>query len=135
MFYFYTMYANVADSDFFNDQKDILKDWHYQDPINNEELQRSWAIANYQDNLPNPFVVDSTLIRRGYFYVNMTPGDINNDTVVNVVDVVILVNYILGYQNLNTTQMIQADIDNNNLINIVDVVLIVEGIILSLIHI
>ena len=129
MFYFYTMYTSVADSDFFNNQKDILKDWHYQDPVTNEELQRSWDIASYQDNLPNPFVIDSTLIRRGYFYINMIPGDINNDSLVNVVDVVILVNYILGYQSLNTTQMNQADIDNNNLINIVDVVLIIEGII------
>ena len=44
-------------------------------------------------------------------------------------DVVILVNHILGYQDLNPTQINQADMDNNNLINIVDVVLIIEEII------
>ena len=129
IFYFYTMYPDVADDNFFNTQKEILKTWHYQDPADNNELQRSWDIAAYQDNLPNPFVVDSTLIRRGYFYINVIPGDINDDGVSNVVDVVILVNHILGYQDLSPTQINQADMDNNNLINIVDVVLIIEEII------
>ena len=55
MFYFYTMYPDVADDNFFNTQKEILKTWHYQDPVDSNELQRTWSIASYQDNLPNPF--------------------------------------------------------------------------------
>jgi len=129
MFYFYTMYSNVADDNFFELQKNILKDWHYQDLPHNNELERSWNIANYQDNLPNPFIVDSTLIRRCYFYVDLISGDINSDGLTNVVDVVILVNYILGYQDLTATEFNQADMDNNNIVNIIDVVLIVEEII------
>ena len=129
MFYFYTMYSDVADDDFFETQKNILKNWHYQDLPHSNELERSWDIASYQDNLPNPFIVDSTLIRRCYFYINLVNGDINNDGVANVVDVVILVNYILGYQDLTITEFNQADVNNNNIVNIIDVVLIVEEII------
>ena len=31
MFYFYTMYLEVADDDFFEGQKDILKTWQFLD--------------------------------------------------------------------------------------------------------
>ena len=55
MFYFYTMYSNVADENFFNIQKDILYQWHLEDPTSEVEISRTWDIASYQDNLPNPF--------------------------------------------------------------------------------
>jgi len=124
MFYFYTMYTNVADADFFNEQKDILLQWHIQDPANDNEISRTWAISQYQNNIPNPFILDNTLINRCYFYEETELGDLNADTLINVVDVVILVNYILGIGELNTLE--QGDMDNNNLINVVDVVLLMN---------
>ena len=68
MFYFYTIYSSVAEDDFFNLQKEILYQWHNNDPVNNNEINRTWAIAGYQNNIPNPFIIDSTLIYRCYFY-------------------------------------------------------------------
>ena len=124
MFYFYTMYTNVADIDFFNEQKDVLLQWHLLDPISQNEITRTWAIADYQNDIPNPFILDETLINRCYFYNGLELGDINEDTLINVVDVVILVNYILGIGELNSTN--QADMDNNNVINVVDVVLLMN---------
>ena len=51
--------------------------------------------------LPNPFIVDSTVVRRCYFYSPpVLQGDINNDNNVNIIDVVILVDFILGCTNL-----------------------------------
>ena len=35
IFYFYTMYNNEADANFFEVQKQQLKIWHEQDPSNN----------------------------------------------------------------------------------------------------
>ena len=67
MFYFYTMYNDVADTNFFNIQKETLYDWHRQDPVNANELNRTMAIAGYQENKPNPYVIDSTLVRRIWF--------------------------------------------------------------------
>jgi len=129
MFYFYTMYTNAADDNFFNEQKPILKNWHYQDLPNDSEHTRTWGIANYQDGLPNPFIVDSTLVRRCYFYIEPEIyGDINSDGNINIIDVVILVDYILGYQSLDDTQLQQANMNNDGIINIIDIVLLVESI-------
>lgn len=71
IFYFYTMYKAQADAsfdpDFFHRQKDLLLQWHDNDPATQEEIDRSDRVAIYQSGKPNPFVVDSTLARRCYF--------------------------------------------------------------------
>lgn len=69
MFYFYTMYKNQADNEnstFFSSQQSRLCQWHYQDPADQNEINRTNLIAVYQDNLPNPFVLDCTLAARCY---------------------------------------------------------------------
>ncbi|MCK5076964.1 MAG: endonuclease, partial [Calditrichia bacterium] len=70
MFYFYTMYkteADAADSDFFPLQKEVLLSWHKLDIVDAAEVSRTNSIAAYQENLENPFILDTTLIRRAYF--------------------------------------------------------------------
>ena len=70
MFYFYTMYkpeADAADPAFFALQKDDLFKWHKADPVDARELERTNMIAVYQDGKFNPFILDSTLVRRCYF--------------------------------------------------------------------
>ena len=67
MFYFYTMYSDVADDDFWVLQKETLMDWHYYDEADEMETDRTWKIADYQDGLPNPFVLDSTLAKRIWY--------------------------------------------------------------------
>ena len=72
MFYFYTMYkaeADAADPAFFNQQKEVLRQWNSMDPVDGAEIGRTQMIAAYQDNCPNPFVLDTTLIGRAYFGV------------------------------------------------------------------
>lgn len=66
MFYFYTMYEQ-ADQAFFEEQKETLYDWHYADAVDQPEYDRTFAIAGFQEDKPNPFVLDSTLIRRAFF--------------------------------------------------------------------
>ena len=67
MFYFYAIYNDVANINFWNVQKDVLLLWHYNDPVDLWEYNRSNQIATYQDDIPNPFVLDSTLSRRIWF--------------------------------------------------------------------
>lgn len=69
IFYFYTMYreeADNADPDFFDIQRDVLCNWHFQDPVDQLEWERTFMIANWQDDKPNPFVLDCTLASRIY---------------------------------------------------------------------
>lgn len=73
MFYFYTMYYDDIQNSFIDDQMETLYQWHLDDPADADELERTWEIASYQQNKPNPFVVDDTLIQRIWFYQGGQP--------------------------------------------------------------
>jgi hypothetical protein len=69
IFYFYTMYqdqADIADPLFFGIQMPTLCNWHNADPVDQIEWKRSWDISRYQENKPNPFVIDCSLVSRMY---------------------------------------------------------------------
>lgn len=69
VFYFFTMYrddALDADPDFFELQRETLCAWHRQDPVDSLEWERTFMIGQYQNELPNPFILDSTLVSRTY---------------------------------------------------------------------
>lgn len=70
MFYFYTMYktqADEADPFFFEIQKEFLRSWNGIDQVSQQEYERTCAIAEFQDQKVNPFVIDPTLVDRAYF--------------------------------------------------------------------
>jgi hypothetical protein len=67
IFYFYTMYKDQSDTNFFHLQKEGLRTWHSYDPADADELLRTGYIAQYQEEKPNPFIIDSTLVNRAYF--------------------------------------------------------------------
>ena len=67
VFYFYTMYkaqADLADPNFFALQRPTLCQWHAIDAADSAELIKTWRIAPYQENKPNPYILDCTLARR-----------------------------------------------------------------------
>ena len=69
IFYFYTMYrdeAEAADPDFFEIQRSVLCDWHTLDPVDESEWNRNLLIASYQDDKPNPFILDCSMAARMY---------------------------------------------------------------------
>jgi len=69
VFYFYTMYTSealAADQGFFALQRPTLCQWHDYDRADSMELIKTMRIAPYQENKPNPFVLDCTLARRMY---------------------------------------------------------------------
>ena len=55
-------------------------------------------------------------------------GDINQDNVINVIDIVSLVNYIHGASEFNTTQLCAADLNGDAIINVIDIVSLVNQI-------
>lgn len=68
MYYVLTMWqlpdTNLA---WWTGQMNTLFAWHANDPADAREIARTRKIATYQQNKPNPFVLDSTLVRRAYF--------------------------------------------------------------------
>ena len=69
MMYTYTIYRDLVvptNPDFFPAQKDILCQWHEQDPVDEKEWNRTWKIAAYQSGKANPFVLDCSLASRIY---------------------------------------------------------------------
>lgn len=68
MYYMLTMYQ-LSDTTlaWWTGQKDILYSWHCNDPADLIEIARTKKIAPHQSGKINPFILDSTLIRRAYF--------------------------------------------------------------------
>ena len=65
--YFYTMYkteADLADPDYFELMRPTLCEWNEADPADSAEIVRTWRIAPYQEDKPNPFILDCTLAYR-----------------------------------------------------------------------
>ncbi|MBK8079258.1 MAG: endonuclease [Saprospiraceae bacterium] len=68
VFYFYSMYrfdAINADPAYFSLQIEDLCTWHFNDPVDSTEWNRTLAIEKYQKN-KNPFVIDCSLASRLY---------------------------------------------------------------------
>ena len=57
-----------------------------------------------------------------YFDSVTMMGDLNNDTVVNILDVIICINIVLG----SAEEIDSADLNNDGIINILDIVTLVN---------
>lgn len=88
VFYFFTMYqteALDADPDFFELQRPTLCNWHLADPVSSKEYNRTYKIAEYQDGLPNPFVIDCSAAIR--CYCETLPTDCDDFVVATIAQV------------------------------------------------
>jgi hypothetical protein len=56
----------------------------------------------------------------------LLPGDVNDDAAVNVIDVVVIVQHILGSGELDPWQFSLADVTQDGSVNVLDVVAIVQ---------
>ena len=55
-------------------------------------------------------------------------GDVNLDSTLDVIDVVLLVNYVIGQSEFNDFQMVVGDINSDTVINVLDIVSLVNEI-------
>ena len=106
----------------------IRPQWHNEDPADNLEINRTWNIANYQNNIPNPFIIDNSLIYRIYFYEEdiSNLGDVTQDGTINIVDVILMINFILEFQTLSDDQLELADVNMDTIINIIDILIVMD---------
>ena len=52
-------------------------------------------------------------------------GDINQDLIIDILDIIIIMNAILG-EELNSTQLYLGDINSDNVLNIQDIIIIIN---------
>ncbi len=82
----------------------------------------TWANTN------SGFAGTSYLTGEQIYIPPFSGGDINGDFVVNVLDVVFLVQYVLGNQEFNEDQLLAGDLTQDGGINILDIVALVSQI-------
>ncbi len=58
--------------------------------------------------------------------MNINLGDINNDTIINVLDIVQLVSFIMGDDIPTSTEEIASDFNEDGIVDVIDIVLIVN---------
>ncbi len=59
--------------------------------------------------------------------LNIDFGDLNFDTIVNILDVIVTVNYVVGHIELNNQQIQNADMNLDGTVNVFDILLIVDA--------
>jgi hypothetical protein len=65
------------------------------------------------------------------FYSDTVFGDINQDDSVNILDIVILINFILDFQIPSETEFLYSDLNYDNILNILDIVQLVNIILIN----
>ncbi len=55
-----------------------------------------------------------------------TAGDLNEDEILNIQDIIILINFILGTDDPDTGEFNAADINSDGVLNIQDIILVVN---------
>ena len=70
-------------------------------------------------------------LRTGYYSYDLpcTSGDLNNDEIINILDIVTMVNIVIDNLDLSESEQCAADINSDGIVNILDIVTLVNWII------
>ena len=108
-------------------------DWEYKVVLNNTWDQDTYGgganFAISSDGLDATTFFYDFKNNSTYYLQNNSDsmlGDINLDSLINVIDVVTLVNYILGQVTLENNALINADMNNDSNVDVVDIIMIIE---------
>ncbi len=90
------------------------------DPVLTSHESNLYAVwSDYREGQTQVFFTST-------YSLDFTPGDVTNDEVVDVLDIVLLVNFILGMDNPETLEFLAGDLDNNGTLNVLDIIQIVN---------
>ena len=65
------------------------------------------------------------------YYSDTLCGDINQDDSINILDIVILINFILDFQIPSEIEFLYSDLNNDSILNILDIVQLVNIILIN----
>ena len=110
---------------------DIWYNWnrYYLDSEDNFTIAREKmlqvAYDLFPDDLSNYKTVSNAWASVGVGE-ELVSGDINNDTIINIQDVIMLIGYILGSLDLTQHQSVAADMNFDGIRNVLDVIAIIN---------
>ena len=99
--------------------------WHYYWLLSLKEVKVQISF----DSFPLVDPIDSLQTLFYYWYLENPDyiiGDINSDTIINVLDIIQIVNIILGNSIPNSIQFLSADLNSDGIIDILDIILLVS---------
>ncbi len=109
--------------------------WNYGD---GSSETNSYGFTEHTYSAPGEYnvllTVENIYGQQGYPHLevvsvgNSLLGDVNFDSVLNVLDIVMLVNFVLDSQNPSNTEFNAADINGDSVLNILDIVSLVNSI-------
>lgn len=120
MFYFWTIYQNNSsittdntdNEAFFNGMKDVLLTWHDLDPVDDAEVSRSLGAEQAQGNR-NPFIHDTTLVRRAYFDGVVVEPDTIPNPLIGEIDNIGATSFDVIYSKEGTSKTVLFSYDSN----------------------
>jgi hypothetical protein len=91
------------------------------------DIKESSSVSNYWN------IYRGNNHRSGFYEYNLqcSPGDINFDNVINILDIVTLVNVVVNLSDISEDESCAADLNSDSIINILDIVTLVNIIISS----
>ena len=110
---------------------DIWFNWnrYYLNSEDNFEIGREKMLQVSIDLFPNNPLIYQTLCNAWASVGLGNPiisGDINNDSIVNIQDIILLIGSILGSINLNDNQLLTGDVNFDGIIDILDIVVMIN---------
>ena len=91
--------------------RDFIIDQHGVIAYANNEIDTAWMLSVISDLLSAN---------------NGIQGDINQDSIINILDIVLLINFILSAETPSDSEFLSSDMNLDGIINILDVVLIIN---------
>ena len=80
-------------------------------------VHRPFLYVKYNKNIPLTYFVEESVTLL---------GDLNQDSVLSVLDLILLINIILGNEEPTSSQLLIGDLNQDSIINILDIVLMVN---------
>ena len=77
----------------------------------NNEIDTAWMLSVISDLLSEN---------------NGIQGDINQDSIINILDIVLLINFILSTETPSDSEFLSSDMNLDGIINILDIILIID---------
>ena len=74
----------------------------------------------------HPYLEKTLLFNVIYNEINTDLGDINSDGAIDIIDIIIIMDFIIYEEEMNENQLYIADLNGDLIVNVIDIIILVE---------